>query len=62
MKRYHPENRQDQFAEALANRMATFALGRPLSFGDRTQISRITADLLKMDEGLATLLQLIVQS
>ncbi|MEM7009912.1 MAG: DUF1592 domain-containing protein [Verrucomicrobiota bacterium] len=62
LKRYLLENRQDQFAEALVHKMTTFALGRPLSFGDRSQITRITADLRNEDDGLATLVHLIIQS
>jgi hypothetical protein len=62
LKRYLLENRQDQFVEALAHKMTTFALGRPLSFGDRSHITRIAADLRMENDGLATLVHLIVQS
>ena len=62
LKEYLFENRQDQFAEALVHKMTTFALGRPLSFGDRAQITRMTADLRNENDGLATLIHLIVQS
>lgn len=62
LKEYLLANRQDQFAEALVHKMTTFALGRPLSFGDRAQITGITADLRNEDDGLATLIHLIVQS
>ena len=54
--------RQDQFVRAMVHKMATYALGRPLTFGDRSQVDRITADLRKQGDGLADLLILIVKS
>ncbi|MGB0580109.1 MAG: DUF1592 domain-containing protein, partial [Limisphaerales bacterium] len=62
LKRYLLENRQDQFAEALVHKLTTFALGRPLGFADRAHITRLTADLRRQGDGLATLVHLIVQS
>lgn len=62
LKRYLLENRQDQFAEALVHKMTTFALGRPLSFGDRAHITRITNNLRNENDGLETLIHLIIQS
>ena len=40
--------------------MATFALGRPLTFADRASVDRLTADLRKEGDGLATLVRLLV--
>ncbi len=62
LKDYLLANRQDQFARAMAHKMAAYALGRSLTFGDRAQVDRITADLRKSGDGLADLLFLIVKS
>ena len=62
LKDYLLSNRQDQFARALTNKMAAYALGRPMAFGDRSQLDRITADLRKQGDGLADLVFLIVKS
>ncbi|MDA1016449.1 MAG: DUF1592 domain-containing protein [Planctomycetota bacterium] len=62
LKRFLLVNRQDQFARALVHKMTTYALGRPLTFGDRSSIDQITADLRKQGDGLATLVTLIVAS
>ena len=62
LKRYLLANRQDQFTRAVVHRMTTYALGRPLTFGDRSSIDRITADLRKKGDGLRTLVTLIVTS
>ena len=62
LKRFLLENRQDQFVRALVHKMTTYALGRPLSFGDRSSVDRITADLRKQGDGLATMVTLIVSS
>jgi hypothetical protein len=62
LKRYLLENRQDQFARALVHKLTTYALGRPLTFGDRSRVDRITGDLRKQGDGLATLVSLIVTS
>ena len=62
LKRYLLSNRQDQFARAMVYKLATFALGRPLTFGDRSSVDQITADLREQGDGLATLVTLIVTS
>ena len=62
LKEYLLANRQDQFARAMAHKMAAYALGRPLTFGDRSQVDRITAKLRKQGDGLADLVFLIVKS
>jgi hypothetical protein len=46
----------------MVHKLATYALGRPLTFGDRSSIDRITADLRKQGDGLATIVTLIVTS
>ena len=62
LKRYLLANRQDQFARAIVHKMTTFALGRPLTFGDRSSVDHLTAELRKEGDGLATLVTLIVTS
>ena len=60
LKRFLLENRQDQFTRAMVYKMTTYALGRPLTFGDRSRVDQITADLRQQNDGLATLVILIV--
>jgi hypothetical protein len=62
LKRFLLKNRQDQFARALVHKLTSFALGRPLSFADRSDIDDITAQLRKQNDGLKTLIRLIVTS
>lgn len=62
LKRFLLENRQDQFVRALVYKLLTFALGRPLSFGDRAAIDEITADVRKHGDGLATMVRTIATS
>ena len=62
LKDYLLANRQDQFARAMAHKMAAYALGRPLTFGDRAEVDRITTTLRKRGDGLTDLVILIVKS
>ena len=62
VKRYLLAERQDQFAQALAHKLTAYALGRPLGFGDRSEIERLTVALRKQDDRLGTLIRLIVES
>ena len=62
LKQYLLANRQDQFARALTYKLAAYALGRPLTFGDRAQIDGITAELREQGDGLQDLVILIVKS
>jgi len=62
LKRFLLNYRQDQFARALVHKMTTYAVGRPLTFGDRSSVDSITADLRRQGDGLATLVTLIVKS
>jgi hypothetical protein len=62
LKRYLLENRQDQFVRAMVHKMTTYALGRPLTFSDRSSVDRITADVRKQGDGLATMIGLVVAS
>ena len=62
VKEYLLANRQDQFARAMAHKLSAYALGRPLTFGDRAEVDRIAADLRKKGDGLADLVILVVKS
>jgi hypothetical protein len=54
--------RQDQFAEAMVQKLTAYALGRHLNLGDRTDIEQLTAQLRKRNDRLSDLIQLIVSS
>lgn len=56
------ESRQDQFVRAMVHKLATYALGRPLTFTDRADIERITAKVRLQGDGLKTLITEIVCS
>ena len=62
LKRFLLLNRQDQFVSALVHKLASYALGRPITFVDRSELDTITATLRQEGDGLATLISLIVTS
>ena len=62
LKNYLVANRQDQFVRAIVHKMAAYSLGRPLTFGDRAEVDRITTTLRQNGDGLADLVFLIVKS
>lgn len=62
LKRYLLTDRQDQFARAMVHKLTAYALGRPLSFGDRADIDTLTSQFRRRDDGLGDLIQLIVRS
>lgn len=62
LKRYLLLNRQDQFARAMVHKLTAYALGRPLTFGDRADIDNLTAKLRKRGDRLGDLISLIVTS
>lgn len=62
LKRFLLENRQDQFVRAIVHKLTTYALGRPLTFSDRSSVDQISGDLRKQGDGLATMVRLIVTS
>ena len=62
LKRFLLTSRQDQFVRAMVHHLTTFALGRPLSFGDRAALEDITADVRQQGDGLATMIRCIAQS
>ena len=62
LKRYLLADRQDQFARAMVHKLTAYALGRPLSFGDRADIDGLTAQLRQHDDRLGDLIPLIISS
>lgn len=62
LKRFLLQNRQDQFTQAMVQKLATFALGRPLGFEDQAEIDAITAQVRQEGDGLRTMINTIVQS
>ena len=62
LKAFLLEERQDQFVRALAKKMTTFALGRPLGFGDEAGLEGIVSRTRRGGDGLATMVEAIVSS
>lgn len=62
LKRFLLKNRQDQFVRSIVHKLATYALGRPLTFSDHAAIDNLTADARQKSDGLATIVTLLVTS
>ncbi len=62
LKRFLLQNRQDQLVRAMVHKLATFALGRPLTFSDHAEVDGITAQVRQQGDGLATMMNCIVAS
>ena len=62
LKRYLLLERQDQFAKAMVHKLTAYALGRPLSFGDNTDLDNLTAQLRKQDDKLGDLIAIMINS
>ncbi len=62
LKRFLLRERQDQFVRAIVHKMAVYALGRPLTFADRSGVEDITARVRQQGDGLATLIHELVTS
>jgi len=62
LKGYLLTDRQDQFARAIVHKMTAYALGRPLTFGDRSDIDALTSRFRKQEDRLGDLVHLIVSS
>ena len=62
LKRFLLLHRQDQLVRALVRKLTTFALGRPLAFGDLAAIDEITAEVRRRGDGLATMVRVIASS
>ena len=62
LKRYLLTDRQDQFSRAMVHKMTAYALGRPLTFSDHSEIDAITVAFREKDDRLRDLIHLIIQS
>ena len=62
LKEYLLTDRQDQLARAIVHKLMAYALGRPLSFGDRADIDSLTTQFRQREDGLRDLIQLIINS
>jgi hypothetical protein len=62
LKGYLLLERQDQFAQAMVHKLTAYALGRPLSLGDRADLEHLTTQLRHRNDRLRDLIQLIVSS
>jgi mono/diheme cytochrome c family protein len=62
LKTYLREHRADQFRRAMVHKLARYALGRPLTFADHDQVEAIAARLDERGDGLATMIQVLVES
>ena len=62
LKQYLVEARAAQFRRAMISTLARFALGRPLTFADHAQLEAIAADLDEQGDGLATMIEVLVES
>jgi hypothetical protein len=62
LKRHLLADRQDQFARAMVHKMLAYALGRPLTFADHTDVDSLTVQFRKKGDGLTDLIHLVVSS
>ena len=62
VKDYLLNNRQKQFSRAMTHKLASYALGRPITFSDRSEVDRISTELREEGGGLRDLILLIVKS
>ncbi len=62
LKRYLLTDRQDQFAYAIVHKMTSYALGRPMAFGDHAEIETLTTQFRRRGDRLGDLVHLIVGS
>jgi Protein of unknown function (DUF1592)/Protein of unknown function (DUF1588)/Protein of unknown function (DUF1585)/Protein of unknown function (DUF1587)/Protein of unknown function (DUF1595)/Planctomycete cytochrome C len=62
LRKHLASQRHKQFVRATVEKMASFALGRRLDFGDRAAITDITSQVRKSGDGLATLVKSLLTS
>ena len=62
LKQYLVTARAKQFRRAMVHKLARYALGRPLTFADHDQVEVITAALDERGDGLATIIEVLVES
>ncbi|MCM2373871.1 DUF1592 domain-containing protein [Aporhodopirellula aestuarii] len=62
LKRYLLNSRQDQVVRAMVEKLAIFALGRPLAFSDNAAVEEVTRAVRQDGDGLKTLVHRLVAS
>ncbi|MFT5466991.1 MAG: mono/diheme cytochrome c family protein [Verrucomicrobiales bacterium] len=62
LKEYLLKERQDQFARAMVYKMAAYALGRPLSFADHSDVEDLTSAFRENGDRLGDLVHLLTRS
>lgn len=62
LKEYLIQERQEQFVNATLAKMASFALGRQLDFGDRAGVKQIAGQVRKSGDGITTMVMSLVTS
>lgn len=62
LKRYLMADRQDQFAKAMVHKLSTYALGRPMTFADRSEIDTMAVEVKKRGNGLRDLVSIVIHS
>ena len=62
LKEYLVQARDEQFVTAVVEKMAAFALGRELEFGDRAEVREITKRVRAAGNGVSTIVKCLVTS
>lgn len=62
LKNHLIQDRQEQFLRATVEKMASFALGRQLDFGDRKGVAEITRQVRESGDGVRTMVKSLVTS
>jgi mono/diheme cytochrome c family protein len=62
LKRFLLEHRQDAFVHAMVHKLTTYALGRPLTFADHSDIDAIASRVRREGDGLKTIIRTIATS
>jgi len=62
LKRYLLSDRQDQFIRAIVHKMTAYALGRPLTFADRSDVDKLAVAFRQSGDRLEDLIHLITVS
>ena len=62
LKKYLIKDRSDQFVRATLEKMASFAVGRQLGFGERSSVSKITKKVRESNDGLKTMVRSLILS
>ncbi|WP_231744088.1 DUF1592 domain-containing protein [Stieleria neptunia] len=62
LKEHLIQDRQEQFVRATLEKMASFALGRQLDFGDRAAVRDIMGRVRESGDGIATMVMCLVTS